>query len=540
MPSRHAVIAEEDFSSGRVLRLEGSWQPRVRNLSLAVLTGGLMALAFPIWEVWVLGWVALAPLLFAVARERGAWRAFGLGLVSGTIFFFTSCWWISYPPVQYAGFWRSVAFLLAVVPCVVSGFFFGLFAAIVYGLVRRFGPHALFAAPFAWVGLEWLRLALLGVGWNMLGYSQAFHPLMIQTAAIGGVYAVSFVLAASSTALAYGLVAPSRAAAIRAMAGGLAVIVGNLVFGAVVLNGVEPHEDRFPVVMVQPNFPIEPQVGQSDAIETLARLSFPANGPAGVQIPPPPALVVWPEIPAWIPYDDLPWIQGDVSLIAIRRGDYLLINAPGTSQGFAQKTEHTNAAMLIGPDGLRVGQYDKIRLLPFGEYVPFREVLPFLEQVPALAQDFKAGTEMRVLDVGDGKIGASICFESSFPELARFARGAGASAFVNMTNDAWFGPTAEPRQHLAHSILRSVENRTEQVRATNAGISAHIDAGGRIVDSTELFETATRVWSLPRSPGPMPFYTWAGDWLPLLSLVGLVVLWVVARARPKPPTIELE
>jgi apolipoprotein N-acyltransferase len=292
--------------------------------------------------------------------------------------------------------------------------------------------------------------------------------------------------------------------------------------------------------MVQPNFPIEPQVDQSEAVETLARLSSPTNGSANAPPPAPPALVVWPEIPAWIPYDDLPWLQGDISLIAVRRGDYVLINAPGTASGFGKRTEHTNSAMLIGPDGLRVGQYDKIRLLPFGEYVPLRESLPFLEQVPALAQDFKAGTEMRVLEVGDARIGASICFESSFPDLGRFARSAGASGFVNMTNDAWFGPTAEPRQHLAHAVLRSVENRTEQVRATNAGVSAHIDAGGRIVDSTELFEAVTRNWSLPREPGPLTFYTWVGDWLPLLSIAAVVALIVAGRLRPKPPTIELE
>jgi apolipoprotein N-acyltransferase len=531
------VIAEEDFSSGRVLRLEGSWHPPIRNLSLAVLTGGLMALAFPVWEVWVLGWVALAPLLFAVERERRAWRAFGLGLVSGTVFFFTSCWWITFPPVHYAGFWWSIAFALALGPCIVSGLFVGLFAAMVYGLVRRYGPHGLLGAPFVWVGCEWLRLALLGVGWNMLGYSQAFHPVLVQTATLGGIYAVSFLLAASATALAYALVAPSRGAAIRAMAGGLALIVGNVVFGAATLTGVVADEDRLPVVMIQPNFAIEPPTGTTEAVERLDRLSLEAS--SGADAAPPPALVVWPEVPAWLPYDDLPWLQGDVALIAVRRGDYILINAPGTAKGIA-RIEHTNSAMLIGPDGFRAGQYDKIQLLPFGEYVPLRDVLPFLEQVPALAADFRAGTEMHVLDVGGVKIGASICFESSFPDLGRRVRAEGVSGFVNMTNDAWFGPTAEPRQHLAHAVMRSVENRTEQVRATNAGVSAHIDAGGRILDSTGLFDEATRHWSLPRRPGPTTFYTWAGDWLPLLSLLGLLALGVRAVARPRPPTIELE
>jgi apolipoprotein N-acyltransferase len=167
-------------------------------------------------------------------------------------------------------------------------------------------------------------------------------------------------------------------------------------------------------------------------------------------------------------------------------------------------------------------------------------VLPFLEQVPALAQDFSAGTEMRVLDVGGTPIGTSICFESAFPDLARASRLAGATSFINMTNDAWFGPTAEPRQHLAHAVMRSVENRVEQIRATNAGVSAQIAADGRIVDSTKLFETDTRIWSLPRTAGPATFYTWAGDWLPILSLLVLFGFYITARLRPRPPTIELE
>jgi apolipoprotein N-acyltransferase len=532
------VIAEENIASGRVLRLEQWWMPPVRNLSLALLTGGLMALAFPGWEAWILGWVALAPLLVAIPRERRPLRAFGLGLVSGTLFFYAACWWIAYPPVHYADFPRPLAYALALIPCAISGLYVGLFALVVHVAVRRLSPHTMLAAPLVWVACEWLRLKTMGVGWNMLGYSQAFQPALVQGASLGGVYAVSFLLVASSAALAYGLIAPSRRAARAAMLATFALIIANVWYGVAMLSRTQAAAEGLAVIAVQPNLPIAaPSEDEFDvAIGRLTRLGRDELDRANAPPMPSPTLLVWPEIPVPILYEKDSPGNSFLASMATHRGDYLLFNAIGRS-GAAD----TNAAVLIGPDGRHADAYDKIRLLPFGEYVPMRSIIPFLDKVPALAGEFTPGDRVHLLDVGGARLSISICFESSFPDLAREARAAGASGFVNLTNDAWFGPTPEPRQHLAHAVMRSVENRTEQVRVTNAGYSARIDAAGRIVDSTDLFREATRRWVLPREPwGGETLYTRAGDWLAVASALATLGLVVAALARRQPPVIELE
>lgn len=539
------MIAEEDLASGRVLGLQVGLVP-IRNLSLALLTGGLLTLAFPGWEISVLAWVALAPLMLAAGRERSALRSFGLGMAGGTLFFYFSSWWLTYSPINYADVPAPLAYTLLLGPTLLCGAFVGLFALVVNVMVRRLGPNAMLAAPLVWVATEWLRLALVGIGWNFLGYSQAFQPALVQTAAIGGVYAVSLLLATSSATLAYTALAPSRRAARRALVATLVLIVANIAWGAVVLRTTEAATEGLPAIALQPNLPVtiatdtarhggaqavyELAIGRLDRLgrEELARDHAPAV--------PVPVLVIWPEIPASYVYDTQVVFQSDLAAFAKRRGDYLIVNALGVAGDGL-----TNSAMLIGPDGQRAGEYAKIQLLPFGEYVPLRGVIPFVDRVPALVHDFAPGSEVRLLDAGGARIGASICFESAFPALSREARRAGATGFVNLSNDAWFGPTPMPRQALAHAVLRSVENRTEQLRVTNAGYSARIDAAGRIVDTSELFVEATRRWLVPREPvAPAPPFTRFGDWLPLACLVATIALLAVPLVRRRRAVIEIE
>jgi apolipoprotein N-acyltransferase len=540
------VIAEENLASGRVMRLQASMVP-IRHLSLALLTGGLLTLAFPGWEISVLAWVALAPLMLAAGRERGAARAFGLGWVGGTLFFYASSWWLTYSPIHYADFSPLLAYALLLGPTLLCGAFVGLFALVVNVSVRRFGPNAMLAAPLVWVATEWLRYELTGIGWNFIGYSQAFQPALIQCASIGGVYAVSLLLAASSAALAYSALAPSRRAAWRVLAVTLALIVVNIAYGAVVLRSTDTSSGGLAVVALQPNLPVtmatDPDsVGGSQAaydlaIGTLSRLGTEELGRDNAPPVPAPALVVWPEIPASYSYDDEPAFQSDLAAFATRRGDYLIVNALGDSGD----GHHTNSAMLIGPDGRRVSEYAKMRLLPFGEYVPMRSIIPFIDRVPALLYDFAPGHEVRLLDADGARIGIAICFESAFPDVARDERRSGATGFVNMSNDAWFGPTPFPRQSLAHAVMRSVENRTEQLRVTNAGYSARIDSAGRIVDSTDLFVAASRRWSLRVGPpGPESLFTRFGDWLAIACALATIALVVAPLVRRRRAVIEIE
>ncbi len=518
------MITQEELAGGRVLRLQAGMIP-IRHLSLALLTGGLLTLAFPGWEIAVLAWVALAPLMLAAARERTGPRAFGLGVVAGTFFYYASSWWLTYSPINYGGFAAPLAYALLLLPTVICSLFTGLFATIVNVTVRRSGAGAVLAAPLVWVALEWLRLRTLGIGWNFLGYSQSFQPALSQTASIGGVYAVSLLLATASAALAYSAIAPSRRAALRVLTVTLAIFVVNLTFGLVVtLRERDPSGAGLPVVALQPN--ISPTIIESSRQEVfdasyvhLARMGMAEFDRANAPEIPKPALIVWPEMPANFVYDDEPEAQRLLSVVARQRGDYVFVNALGiVGDG------HSNSAVLIGPDGTRAGQYDKVRLLPFGEYVPMRGVIPFVDRVPSLMYDFTPGQSVRLVDVEGVRIGTSICFESSFPELAREARLAGATAYVNLTNDSWFGPTPMPRQHLAHSVMRSIENGVDQIRVTNAGYSARISPSGQILDSTDLFVETSRRWELPRSTPPMTIYTRTGDWLPIVGVIATLAL----------------
>lgn len=512
----------------------------IRHLSLALLSGALLTLAFPGWEIAILAWVALAPLMLAAARERTGPRAFGLGVVSGTFFFYASSWWLTYSPIHFGDFPPVLAYALLLIPSVLCSLFVGLFATIVNVSVRRIGPAALLASPLVWVAMEWLRLRTLGIGWNFAGYSQAFQPALAQTASIGGVYAISLLLATTSAALAYTAVAPSRRAALQVLTITLGIFLANLTFGlAITMTTSVGDGDGVPVVALQPN--ISPDILEASR-ETvfegsyvhLARMGRAELDRGNAPPLPAPALVIWPEMPANFVYDDDPDVRAVLASVARQRGDFVYANVLGVvGDGYS------NSAVLVGPDGTKAGQYDKVRLLPFGEYVPMRGVIPFVDRVPSLLHDFTPGDRVHVVDAGGVRIGTTICFESAFPELSREARRGGATALVNLTNDAWFGPTPMPRQHLAHSLMRSIENRLDQVRVTNAGYSAHINAAGQILDSTDLLVEASRRWGLPRVAPPMSLYTRFGDWLPIagvLTTLGLLAAPLLRRRRDDEPS----
>lgn len=507
----------------------------IRHLSLALLTGGLLTLAYPGWEISILAWVALAPLILASARERTGPRAFGLGVIAGLLFYYASSWWLTYSPINYGGLSAPIAYALLLGPTLVCSLFTGLFATIVNVSVRRSGAWAVLVAPLVWIGLEWLRLRTLGIGWNFLGYSQSFQPALAQSASVGGVYAVSLLLAMASAALAYSAIAPSRRAALRVLTITMAVFVVNLTLGLfITLRQPAPVVDGLPVVALQPNIP--PSIIASSRQQVfdgsyvhLARMGRAEFDRANAPEIPAPALIVWPEMPANFAYDEEPEARNVLAAVARQRGDYVFVNALGVIGN-----GHSNSAVLVGPDGNRAGQYDKVRLLPFGEYVPMRGVLPFVDRIPSLMYDFTPGTSVKLVDVEGVRIGASICFESSFPELAREARRSGATAFVNLTNDAWFGPTPMPRQHLAHSVMRSIENGVDQIRVTNAGYSARISPTGQLLDSTDLFVETSRRWELPRTAPPLTIYARTGDWLPILGVVATLALLAAPLFRRRP------
>src|SRR5262245_50077574 len=204
------VYAREDllaarFRVARVLPYQRS-APFISNLSLAIFSGLLLVFAFPDWSLWSLGWVGTAPLIMAVVREQRFWRSLVLGTVTGTIFYAGSSHWITYSMHNYGGIAIWLCYLILIIFAATVGVFTGLFAGALALSIKRFGGWLVLTAPAVWAATEWLRLEVTGMGWNPLGYCQAFQPAVIQVARFGGVYLVSAIMVAASTALVFAVV----------------------------------------------------------------------------------------------------------------------------------------------------------------------------------------------------------------------------------------------------------------------------------------------------------------------------------------------
>jgi apolipoprotein N-acyltransferase len=509
--------------------------PDWKNALLAVVAAVLLILAFPDFEIWALAWFALVPLLWAVERQKHCVAAcFTLGWIFGTIFFFGTCWWLTYAPITYAGFPPLLAYFLLFCVTSVAAIFPGIFAAILSVLLRRLGSIAILAAPFVWVFTEFLRYWLTGNNWNAIGYSQAFGIGLAQFAELGGVLFVSFTCLVLNAVLAFALLAKTRKA--------FAIACGTffLLFAFRVTIEISPHAEvlsgqsggggRLPtakIIAVQPNVPMsgldaakwrdlrDKQVGKAEAEIRRIRNSDEVD---------PPMLVILPESPMNFMYHEDLEFQQVIGDFVWRNYVSVLFNSaePNKTDG-----KYFNSAVLVSPEGKVVAQYDKIYLLPFGESVP----APLQSIVPAFVGSFSYGSEYDLLPLGDAKAGVMICFESHFGELSREYVRRGADVIIEMTNDGYLGPTPVLRQHLANAVFRAVETNRPVLRVTNVGITAYINERGEVLDPTESYTEDTRVWSVSKSDGEQTFYVRYGDWFAWLCTAVTLVLLVFGLVR---------
>jgi apolipoprotein N-acyltransferase len=193
-----------------------------------------------------------------------------------------------------------------------------------------------------------------------------------------------------------------------------------------------------------------------------------------------------------------------------------------------------NSAYLLDPDGNILGRYDKVHLVPYGEYIPLKRFFPFLGKITEAVGNFVPGQKGQVLSWEGKNVGILICFEIIFPELSRAMALNGAQILVNMTNDAWFGRSSAPYQHLSMAVFRAVETRRALARSANTGISAFIDPSGRIMDQTPLYEEAARTQALPLMT-ENTFYTRYGDIFAVscVAVSVVAVLFVLLHTRGK-------
>ncbi|HXD32905.1 MAG TPA: apolipoprotein N-acyltransferase [Pyrinomonadaceae bacterium] len=499
---------------------------RAKFWGLGLLSLILLVLAFPNFDLWFLAWIGLAPLLLALARQPKPLQAFLVGWFVGAIFFYATCYWLTYSMIHYGGLSAWVAYPLLFPGAAVLGLFPATFALLQRRLIRVLGPTSLFAAPFIWVTFEWLRLSITGQLWNAIGYSQAFHPGVIQPARWGGVYAVSFILVAINGVIAFALLKRTAKALILASAiiAGVALILVNMKF---LVDFDEPHlgsdGSGTLVVALQPNVPMD--FDKTDE-QLAALLNFHINESEKALAPfvnsTKPRLVIWPESPMNFTYGSDPLLQERLARFTRDNHTSLLFN----SQESSPQGGIYNSALLINEEGRLVAQYDKIRLMPFGEYVPLPGWLPGANRVSAIVGGFEAGSRYTLMIGSGARMGTFICIESAYPWVARNLSTSGAEVLVNISNDGYLGRTAVMRQHLANAIFRAAENGRPLLRVTNTGLTAKIDSRGRIEDITNGFQSDVRVWETHSVARPRTFYTKYGD--VFIAFCGLMSAIVIA------------
>ena len=501
-----------------------------RRDALAALSGVLLVLSFPKFGHGAVAWIALGPLLLALPGARG-WQAFRLGYVTGAVSAFGLLYWTALVVAQYGGLSLPVSIAIMTLLCLAFACFPALFAWLLAGWLSSFGLRALFVAPVAWVATEVLRAyTFFRFPWCLLGYSQQRHLPFIQIASVTAVYGVSFLLAESGATLAYLALERDRRRRRTAALGLVAMMASVFLLGLWLLYRPLPVTGVVRVGLVQANIAQDEKWDPSSAEENL-RKHVDLTAAAALRGA---RLVVWPESAVPYRFDENQGLAEELKALSRGRGLYLLFGNDDRRFEAGPEARYYVGAKMLSPEGDLVLRYHKIRLVPFGEYVPMQPLITLGGRVAAkLVQqvsDFSPGDAPRTGLVDGRRIGAFICYEAIFPDLVRQFTREGADLLVNVTNDAWYGRTSAPHQHLAMAAFRAVENGKYLVRAANTGISAVVDPRGRVLERTPLFEPAALVRDVPLVPG-QTFYSRHGDVFAWACFAAALVLTLQSLRR---------
>jgi apolipoprotein N-acyltransferase len=521
----------------------------------AGLSAGLLELPFPLagplppWRS-VFAWFALVPLLSAILSpacvegRRPLRRAFLLAYFCGVLWYVGNCYWVRDVMLQYGDMPTLAPTLLLLAYSLVLGLYFGLFGLAVTLLRRATGSTrwALAAAPILWAAQELAASRITSVPWDQLGYSQVDNALVNQLAPWTGVYGISFVLVAVNALLTGGLTLDRRSGRRRLAIAGIVLLAAGA--GGILLAPPKPAPTAT-AVLIQPNLDVaannrwlgpgewERHIAEFDKLAGELCKTYiagiPQTGASNGEIvcppyPTHPDLVVWPESPA-------PFMEQDerfrkaLEALAHQEQSPLVVGNLGTDLSAEEGGwRYYNSALIVGADGARVGRYDKIHLVPFGEYIPFQNLLAFAHKLTGQVSKFTPGDARKVFRLNGHRYGVFICYEAVFADEVREFAQLGAEVLVNISDDGWYGDTSAPWQHLNMARMRAIENRRWIVRDTNNGVTAAIDPYGRVRQSISRHQ----VDALPAQfgfRGDVTFYTAHGDifaWLCALLSIALI------------------
>ncbi len=491
---------------------------------LPFLSGVLLVLSFPRPEMAFLAWVALVPLLLActATAPHPQQEAFKWGFLTGVVYFGGTLWWVTLTMHEYGHLpWIASGLLLCLLVSYLA-LYTGLFAAAVRYFYRRTPGCVIFLAPSFFTALEWMRGHLLtGFPWSSLGYSQYRVLPVIQIADLTGVYGVGFVIVLVNTAIFLGLDAYKRRlgpiwgmAAVVVVTVGFVLIYGNFRLSQPMGQASTPVS----VSVIQGNIAQDRKwdnTFQEETVNTYERLSDVALQEARNFTDKRP-LIVWPE--SAMPFFFQEETRYRDRLLSLSRDKFdLLLGSLAWQPREDGTISLKNSAYLLSSTG-GITRYDKMHLVPFGEYVPFSSVLSFVGKLVEGIGEFAPGREAVVMDAAGTTIGVVICFEVIFPEIVRPFVQRGATIMTTITNDAWFGDSAAPDQHFSMVVFRAVENRVAFARAANTGISGFIDGHGKILHVTDTFVEAAVTKRLYPSHH-RSFYTTYGDIFAIACMV---------------------
>ncbi len=481
-----------------------------RDILLCLLSGILLILSFPDLDLEFLAWFALVPLFYAIEGKE-PYHSFKLGFLTGLVSFLGILYWIIVAVHTYGKVPSILSGLILLLLVVYLSLFPGAFAFLIRFIQIRSGIQTISFSPLLWVTLEYLRSFLLtGFPWAYLGHTQYLNLPFIQIADITGVYGLSFVILLVNVVLFEVLRRwPKRTFPVKEAALSAVVLLLFLIYGYIKINHVDQEIIKSPslkVGLVQGNIDQSIKWDESFQLETLKiyrRLSLKVAEDK-------PDLIVWPETATPFFFQEAKEYQPIVFEIPEKTNAFLLFGTP-FYEVERRRVDYYNSALLVSPSKELVGKYDKIHLVPFGEYVPLRNLLFFVESsIGEGIGNFKSGKKIVLLPLPQGKFGVLICFEIIFPDLCRRFVKEGADFLVTITNDAWFGRTSAPYQHLSTATFRAIENRVFIARAANTGISAFIDPKGKIVKQGDIF-TEEAINGTIRIMKRKTFYTLYGD-----------------------------
>lgn len=505
-----------------------------RDLILSIISGILFPLAFVVPYGGILSWFLFIPFFVAI-ENKSSRNAFRLGILAGTIANAIGTYWLIGTISRFGGFPDVISVLFLLVLSAYSGLSFGIFAYVVtkLGLFRRQGLLSALLIAAVWTSIEFLFPFLFPYG---ITNSQANYIPLIQIFDLFGMYSLSFLIILVNVSLMRLLkrFIENRPNPSLEILASLVLIILTLSYGFWKINvekGRIAEAPKIMVAIIQANFDfLEKKENNENAISERHKSMSEALDS--------PDLIVWPEtsIQAWIPMSSKFLISDGEIVIPETKGTYFLVgglsyNINRTSPNGLSKDaiQRFNTAFLTDSGGRILGRYHKIKLLLFGEHLPFANYFPSLKKISPASGDFTPGNELNLLEIKEKgiKIAPLICYEDIIQSFSRKFVGKGANLIVNITNDAWFGKSTAPYQHLLVSVPRAVETRRYLIRATNTGVSAVIDPLGRVVAETGIFKRETLETEVGIMNGEKTLYTKTGDvfsWLCLVFWIGFIVV----------------